>query len=118
MTTGTPDRASAAEAMPISAMAAVELPTPPAPPPPSFRDKLRQRLQPFLAHGVLFFAGLSGGLAVATASTVAVHYFIGGSSTQLAAARLVLPPRPLEPLDVEIQKAKAELDAAIAKHGS
>lgn len=71
------------------------------------------RLRPLLAHATLFAAGLGGGLAVALGSSLALHSLGTRADRQLASARIEIPAQPPEPLDVEIRKAKAELDAAL-----
>lgn len=113
MAKASPRPISATDPEPISALAIAAAAEPPPPCVPSVPQLLFERLRPLFAHGVLFLMGLAGGLAVATVSTLALHYFSGGSA-QLAAARVKIPPQVVAPLDVEIQKAKADLDAALA----
>ena len=80
---------------------------------------LRDRVWPLTAHATLFAMGLAGGLAVATAASLTLHYLGSGADRQLASARIDVPRSAPEPLDLEIQKAKAELDAALkARNGS
>jgi hypothetical protein len=117
-TVSSPSPSSAVESVPLSAMAIAEPPAPAPEPAPTWLDRLLQRIQPATAYGMLFLMGLSGGLGVATAASLTIRYLTHGSDKQLAAVRFVLPRQALEPLDVEIQKAKAELDAAVAPHGS
>jgi len=111
---------STIESAPISALAIAELAlAAPAPAPaPTWLDRIRQRSQPLVAYGMLFLMGVSGGLGVATAASLTVRYLAGGSQKQIAAVHLPVPRAEPEPLALEIQKAKAELDAAVARHGS
>lgn len=109
---------SSANAVPLSAMPVIAVPTVAAPLPPSWRERALRRLQPAATYGALFLMGLSGGLAVATVSSLTLHYFARAHDRQLAEVRIDLPRPAAEPLAVEIQKAKAELDAAVAPHGS
>jgi hypothetical protein len=107
--------------VPLSAVAAIaaEVPLPAAPVrDPTWGDRIWQRSQPVVAYGMLFLMGLSGGLGVATAASLTIRAFAGGPDKQIAAVRMTLPRQELQPLAVEIQKAKAELDAAVAQHGS
>lgn len=109
---------STAEAVPLSAMAIAE-PAPPAPErEPTWADRIWRRSQPAVAYGMLFVMGISGGLGVATAASLTLRLLAGGADKQVAAVRLAVPRLEPAPLDVEIQKAKAELDAAVAEHGS
>lgn len=104
---------SAIDPEPISVLAIAAAAEPPPPRIPSVPQLVLERLHPLAAHIGLFLMGLTGGLAVATAVTLTLHYANGGSA-QLAAARVKIPPQAVAPLDVEIQKAKADLDAALA----
>lgn len=113
MAKASPQPLSATNLEPISALAIAAAAEPPPPRVPSVPQLLFERLRPLFAHGVLFLMGLAGGLAVATVASLTLHYVSGGS-TQLAAARVQIPPHVVAPLDVEIQKAKADLDAALA----
>lgn len=115
MTTATHPSPSPASAVPLSAMPVAAIAA--EPPAPSWRDRALHRLQPLATYGALFLMGLSGGLAVATVSSLALHYF-AGADKQVASVHIDLPRPAAEPLDIEIQKAKAELDAAVAAHGS
>ena len=113
----TPSRpTSATRAEPMSALAITAAAEPPPPRIPSVPELLRQRLRPLAAYAALFFMGLTGGLAVATTAGLVLHY-LNGAREQVAAARLVLSPQVPEPLDLEIRKAKADLDAAL-RNGS
>jgi hypothetical protein len=104
--------------VPISALAFAEPPAAAPAPAPTWRERIWQRSQPLVAYGMLFLMGVSGGLGVATAASLTVRYLAGDSEKQIAAVRVALPHAQPEPLDLEIQKAKSELDAAVAKHGS
>jgi anti-sigma factor RsiW len=117
MTPNAPDIAAPAE--PLSAITLPDALAEPAaakPEPPAATATVQprwQRLRPLGAHAALFAIGIAGGLAVVTASSLTLRYLGGQPDRQLASARLALPPQPPEPLAVEIQKAKAELDAAL-----
>ncbi|MBV8534627.1 MAG: hypothetical protein JO128_03480 [Alphaproteobacteria bacterium] len=100
--------------MPLSAVAVAE-PLPAPVPEPTWRERLWQRSQPVVAYSTLFLMGVSGGLGVATAASLTIRVIAGGPDKQVAAVRLVVPQVEPEPLDVEIRKAKAELDAAVGK---
>lgn len=103
--------------MPLSAMAIAELPPQAPVREPTWADRIWQRSQPAVAYGMLFVMGVSGGLGVATAASLTLR-MLAGPDKQIAVVRLAVPRSEPEPLDVEIQKAKAELDAAVAQHGS
>jgi len=104
---------SAAPSEPLSAVTLPD-PSPAASEPPAAAIEPRPtRLRPLGAHAALFAIGLAGGLVVATASSLTLHYLGARPDRQLASARVELPPRPPEPLALEIEKAKAELDAAL-----
>ena len=104
---------------PISALALQAAAEPPPAAVPTVPRILFEQLRPLAAHGVLFALALMGGLAVATAASVTLRYVGDRADAQIAAARISVRPAPLEPLDVEIRKAKAELDAAVsAQNGS
>jgi hypothetical protein len=113
MAKASPRPISATDPEPISARAIAAAAEPPPPQVLSVPQLLLGQLRPLLAHGALFLMGLAGGLAVATVSSLTLHYLNNGSA-QLAAARVKIPPTVVAPLDVEIQKAKADLDAALA----
>ncbi len=104
--------AQPAPAEPISALALATSAEPPPAPAPTIAGLLLDRFRPVAAHGLLFLMGISGGVAVATASSVTLHY-LAASHTQVASARIDIQPQVLLPVDAEIQKAKAELDAAL-----
>jgi len=109
---------SPAESVPISALAIAELPPPVPMPAPGLRDRILELIQPAAVYGTLFLAGLSGGLGVATGASLTIRVLAGASIKQVGAVHLAVPRAEPEPLAVEIQKAKAELDAAVARHGS
>lgn len=112
MARNAPRPAAAAAPEPISALALTASANPPPQPLPSVLRLLVERLRPLAAHGVLFLMALGGGIAAATATTMAVHY-AAGSGAQLAAVRIDIAPQIPDPIDVEIQKARAELEAAL-----
>ena len=107
---------SASHAEPLSALAIAAAAEPPPPYIPSVPQLLLQRLRPLAVYAGLFVMGLSGGLAVATTAGLVLHY-LNGSREQVAAARVAIAPQAPEPLDLEIRKAKADLDAAL-RNGS
>ena len=113
-----PPLPSMAQTVPLSALPVAELPVSAPVDEPTWRERLWRRSQPAVAYGLLFFMGVSGGLGVATAASLTVHILAGGPDKQVAAVRVAVPRLEPTPLDVEIRKAKAELDAAVAQHGS
>ena len=113
-----PPLPSMAQTVPLSALPVAELPVSAPVDEPTWRERLWRRSQPAVAYGLLFLMGVSGGLGVATAASLTLRILAGGPDKQVAAVRVAVPRLEPTPLDVEIRKAKAELDAAVAQHGS